>query len=145
MECVAPYAGAWIEMPPLPVRSGTLPVAPYAGAWIEILVIKPQREKGKRSLPTRERGLKLLKELLVDKAGASLPTRERGLKFLHPRDSCIPPESLPTRERGLKFLYPTLIPAPASVAPYAGAWIEICDYVSSTQRHLCRSLRGSVD
>ena len=56
-RCVAPFAGAWIE-----IANSTRPVianavAPFAGAWIEIL-------RGQRcvdigtSLPSRERGLK---------------------------------------------------------------------------------------
>ena len=34
--CVAPFAGAWIEMPISFVCPSTLIVAPFAGAWIEI-------------------------------------------------------------------------------------------------------------
>ena len=57
-------------------------VAPYAGAWIEI-------EYGsdayfvKMSLPTRERGLKLIGGLRIHIKNASLPTRERGLKLCY--------------------------------------------------------------
>ena len=34
-------------------------VAPYAGAWIEILTVLT-KQKRKKSLPTRERGLKFV-------------------------------------------------------------------------------------
>ena len=34
--CVAPYAGAWIEMASLTEVEKRALVAPYAGAWIEI-------------------------------------------------------------------------------------------------------------
>ena len=34
-------------------------------------------------------------------------------------------QSLPSRERGLKFFNALLIPVNTSVAPFAGAWIEI--------------------
>ena len=54
---VAPYAGAWIEIPILRYEQFALTVAPYAGAWIEISVREYKRAK-KKSLPTRERGLK---------------------------------------------------------------------------------------
>ena len=33
---VAPYVGAWIEMPPGGRLVNKLEVAPYVGAWIEI-------------------------------------------------------------------------------------------------------------
>ena len=54
-------------------------VAPFAGAWIEIA-----------------KGGKLLK---VNK---SLPSRERGLKLESQREQSVPEWSLPSRERGLK-------------------------------------------
>ena len=56
---VAPRAGAWIEIDGLQVFENTTAVAPRAGAWIEItpsLTLNPVP----RSLPVRERGLKLL-------------------------------------------------------------------------------------
>ena len=33
---VAPFAGAWIEIPPAKGIDEAAPVAPFAGAWIEI-------------------------------------------------------------------------------------------------------------
>ena len=99
--CVAPLAGAWIEMSlcccfafsnqSLPLRERGLKstsglhdvlirdVAPLAGAWIEI------------TPPTH-----LLQEL------ASLPLRERGLKCLKHGYDVVQHLSLPLRERGLK-------------------------------------------
>ena len=35
--CVAPHAGAWIEINDVALSTGSIPVAPHAGAWIEIL------------------------------------------------------------------------------------------------------------
>ncbi len=55
---VAPYAGAWIEIPIATYLSMASPVAPYAGAWIEIVLFPDVRDMGRWSLPTRERGLK---------------------------------------------------------------------------------------
>ena len=55
--CVAPYAGAWIEIGRGAVGKSIQLVAPYAGAWIEITVLLSVPIKAK-SLPTRERGLK---------------------------------------------------------------------------------------
>ncbi|SPF49129.1 conserved hypothetical protein [Candidatus Desulfosporosinus infrequens] len=34
--CVAPYAGAWIEISIKTIEPRSRYVAPYAGAWIEI-------------------------------------------------------------------------------------------------------------
>ena len=38
-RAVAPYAGAWIEMPGAVGKGNACGVAPYAGAWIEITAI----------------------------------------------------------------------------------------------------------
>ena len=38
MHCVAPYAGAWIEILNANKYAWELIVAPYAGAWIEIWI-----------------------------------------------------------------------------------------------------------
>ena len=56
---VAPLAGAWIEMTCLFCGLGLGYVAPLAGAWIEMYIfgITPGKSS---SLPSRERGLKLI-------------------------------------------------------------------------------------
>ena len=56
---VAPYAGAWIETGYFEATGMTDIVAPYAGAWIET-TYNENRLTERGSLPTRERGLKLL-------------------------------------------------------------------------------------
>ena len=56
---VAPFTGAWIEIPGWIAAWLAAPVAPFTGAWIEM-------RKGQShmpvvmSLPSRERGLKLV-------------------------------------------------------------------------------------
>ena len=76
---VAPFTGAWIEIrhPLKPYRSGQ--VAPFTGAWIEIVKEREARLRAK-SLPSRERGLKLNFIVLWLNKRESLPSRERGLK-----------------------------------------------------------------
>ena len=98
---VAPHAGAWIETPEVAVMQIPQVVAPHAGAWIETLdVIKLAGLV--RSLPTRERGLKLTKLKTKEKQCWSLPTRERGLKHTDDGREHFVKQSLTTRERGLK-------------------------------------------
>ena len=64
MYCVAPFAGAWIEISHIVYPPSVLIVAPFAGAWIEIpysifsVVVLS-------SLPSRERGLKFAISFLV--------------------------------------------------------------------------------
>ena len=55
-------------------------VAPLVGAWIEILR-KPQLNIARVSLPSWERGLKLLNFSLPLNCMTSLPSWERGLKL----------------------------------------------------------------
>ena len=77
---VAPLAGAWIEIyyPTTVITADG--VAPLAGAWIEILSKFPHVAFPVASLPSRERGLKLLSPVPARKRLMSLPSRERGLK-----------------------------------------------------------------
>ena len=99
-------------------------VAPLAGAWIEIstLIIVPYPKK---SLPSRERGLKSLGDLESVNVEQSLPSRERGLKCLDKHSRSLVEQSLPSRERGLKSLGDLESVNVEQVAPLAGAWIEI--------------------
>ena len=55
---VAPHAGAWIETTKLSMSYAPLSVAPHAGAWIETSTYS-HLSMAVRSLPMRERGLKL--------------------------------------------------------------------------------------
>ena len=132
-------------------RNGTDVVAPFAGAWIEIRKTG-QKTIPRRSLPSRERGLKCSPQvsfrvtvLVAPFAGAwieienpknvevkarSLPSRERGLK-LHGRMRILAHlQSLPSRERGLKSECSGYGVLKEEVAPFAGAWIEILHHVA---------------
>ena len=60
---VAPFAGAWIEICMSWITMSMDTVAPFAGAWIEIARIYTRRRM-RRSLPSRERGLK--SHMLID-------------------------------------------------------------------------------
>ena len=77
---VAPFAGAWIEIPIIKPTIKSVPVAPFAGAWIEIYVNMQDLDPW-TSLPSRERGLKSNQIIGLEKAKVSLPSRERGLKY----------------------------------------------------------------
>ena len=103
IEAVAPHAGAWIE-----IRSG--------GACWRII---------RRSLPMRERGLKSHEPCACGGRDQSLPMRERGLKSAGVPAVSEDARSLPMRERGLKLPVCCLRMLDSSVAPHAGAWIEI--------------------
>ena len=55
---VAPFAGAWIEIPDATFKLLNCTVAPFAGAWIEINYSSGILTGATPSLPSRERGLK---------------------------------------------------------------------------------------
>ena len=76
-------------------------VAPFAGAWIEIFAIS-YAFFTVSSLPSRERGLKWTGDDLRDRVPESLPSRERGLKSRVGCGAPVSRVSLPSRERGLK-------------------------------------------
>ena len=56
----------------------------------------------------------------------SLPSRERGLKYQVYLSGSVPILSLPSRERGLKCRVSCVCIKADQVAPFAGAWIEMC-------------------
>ena len=116
-------------------------VAPFAGAWIEIVNVVSVVPAGP-SLPLRERGLKYKKEKKEVKIRPSLPLRERGLKSVNEAGHMRGHWSLPLRERGLKYTtYSTGI-SDQTVAPFAGAWIEILKQPSiSSTSHWSLPLR----
>ena len=89
-RCVAPLAGAWIEMMTIRNVRCLRAVAPLAGAWIEIIYTRTLGRNRPKSLPSRERGLKF--EEYAKKGGrvASLPSRERGLKLRSRMGYCYP-------------------------------------------------------
>ena len=76
-------------------------VAPLAGAWVEI-VMTGDNDFAKKSLPSRERGLKWYTNRDGHAEVKSLPSRERGLKLTSDDRQILDAESLPSRERGLK-------------------------------------------
>ena len=57
---VAPLVGAWIEISHAMMEQAPLHVAPLVGAWIEITKSVSDGTETHRSLPSWERGLKLL-------------------------------------------------------------------------------------
>ena len=90
----------------------------------------------KRSLPSRERGLKQKMARLVTVPRLSLPSRERGLKLNLHRERCGCDKSLPSRERGLKQRVDDGKAKAKAVAPLAGARIET---PSQTMRSISHS------
>jgi len=120
---VAPPAGAWIEISYVCNPSETYRVAPPAGAWIEI---GSRSALGPESWVAPPAGAWIEICCFAHLCGLdeSLPLRERGLKFGLPIGQQVRHLSLPLRERGLKSRWGRAQPAP-SVAPPAGAWIEI--------------------
>ena len=97
----------------------------------------PSRERGLKSrhpsfwmdqmwsLPSRERGLKCLENHFLPCLLRSLPLWERGLKSDRVGGAGLARESLPSRERGLKWQAHRQGQGARQVAPFTGAWIEI--------------------
>ena len=150
----------------MPLQDKSKNVAPFAGAWIEMQSLRHIRAL-KRSLPSRERGLKCSGGGTAWMAGTSLPSRERGLKFLPLRGSADSPEVAPFAGAWIEIAQTALRASAICVAPFAGAWIEMpiimvsfADRTSLPSRErglkwiayprfrailVRRSLRGSVD
>ena len=77
--------------------------------------------------------------------GRSLPSRERGLKLIEEAADEVRLSSLPSRERGLKSVVSSASAGSVYVAPFTGAWIEISYHAARKANRASRSLHGSVD
>jgi len=77
-------------------------VAPYTGAWIEISTFGAAWT-GIKSLPTRERGLKLVSAMVSANILAVAPYTGAWIEIETVRSDAEGKRSLPTRERGLKL------------------------------------------
>ena len=77
---VAPFAGAWIETRAHHQVMHNRGVAPFAGAWIETSALSARIVIGWPSRPSRARGLKLYRVVLLAVWRRSRPSRARGLK-----------------------------------------------------------------
>ena len=77
---VAPFAGAWIEIPITAAVSPHVVVAPFAGAWIEISKMFLAHQFHVVA-PFAGAWIEILILLLLWRLLLSLPLRERGLKF----------------------------------------------------------------
>ena len=97
-------------------------VAPLAGAWIEILSTT-KISIGVKSLPSRERGLKLQSSVFVPDHGIVAPLAGAWIEI-----------TVCSFESELEC-----------VAPLAGAWIEILCPPHTVCSDKRRSPRGSVD
>ena len=106
---VAPFVGAWIEMLLPRLYNNYFIVAPFVGAWIEIGCYI---HGGRNTAP-------------------SLPLWERGLKSAMTGQDAATKKSLPLWERGLKFRFRLVLIYSTQVAPFVGAWIEMCLEVES--------------
>ena len=121
---VAPFAGAWIETNHRKVIVVQNFVAPFAGAWIETARIGWIESSGS-SLPSRERGLKLIVEGHHVELPQVAPFAGAWIETLCPTEPFFCGFwSLPSRERGLKRIELPDDSCGYFVAPFAGAWIE---------------------
>ena len=98
---VAPLVGAWIEISSLILSNIGNSVAPLVGAWIEIssgrthLLTAP-------SLPSWERGLKYLEQLLISRLSCVAPLVGAWIEIIKLLSCTLCCGSLPSWERGLK-------------------------------------------
>ena len=115
--------GAWIETLRIVRRSTRRTVAPHMGAWIETRATLAFICVWSMSLPTWERGLKLLVAASSYATTLSLPTWERGLKrtFL---GTAIFAVVAPHMGAWIETLCTCLCCCCECVAPHMGAWIE---------------------
>ena len=78
-DCVAPFTGAWIEIPYAKIVILSLPVAPFTGAWIEI-VLSLDKLHQIGVAPFTGAWIEIGDISQIQSDIASLPSRGRGLK-----------------------------------------------------------------
>ena len=84
-------------------------------------------------------------QAIADWIAESLPSRERGLKFSAQATSCLISSVAPLAGAWIEIVCRAKENMMIFVAPLAGAWIEIFTIVPNISLSLCRSPRGSVD
>ena len=99
-------------------------VAPLAGAWIEILPI-PVQSNCLESLPSRERGLKFYRERLPKFRNGVAPLAGAWIEMFQERTFPQPPRVAPLAGAWIEIRQSASFDISPSVAPLAGAWIEI--------------------
>ena len=108
--------------------------------------LDPEPRQVLESLPMRERGLKCVSEVWYDALAGSLPMRERGLKFDGMNLLKNQAETVAPHAGAWIEIYRSLqLAALAAVAPHAGAWIEIRASVLACLEETGRAPGGSVD
>ena len=142
MSLVAPFAGAWIEINVVRFTRHHTAVAPFAGAWIEIYPLY-RSTLCTSSLRSPERGLKFLLVSTFCDSTKSLRSPERGLKFTGIGDNAALMVSLRSPERGLKYDRAVKDIEEISVAPFAGAWIEINFFIFLTSVYFVAPFAGA--
>ena len=95
--------GAWIEITARAKLQETCTVAPLVGAWIEILYPSMMHSVSGKSLPSWERGLKLLLLLLFVHAITVAPLVGAWIEIDRSLYFAFHVVSLPSWERGLKY------------------------------------------
>ena len=84
-------------------------------------------------------------QAIADWIAESLPSRERGLKFSAQATSCLISSVAPLAGAWIEIVCRAKENMMIFVAPLAGAWIEIRLLSPSTAKNSRRSPRGSVD
>ena len=70
---VVPHAGTWIEIKLYSLLMETYHVVPHAGTWIEIHDNRIVKVEESASFPTRERGLKFMRQIGAVEVGRRSP------------------------------------------------------------------------
>ena len=99
---VAPYAGAWVEIPISSAIFSTNSVAPYAGAWVEMFVSKNLISKVSVA-PYAGAWVEILLTSKPLYCLAVAPYAGAWVEIFPSTSSVSSTLSLPTRERGLKL------------------------------------------
>ena len=120
-------------------------VAPFRGAWIEIPISEKICFADSPSHPSGVRGLKFELLFLLILCLLVAPFRgawiEISVKILFFTSS----PSHPSGVRGLKYQNVLYVYHPNHVAPFRGAWIEIIFILCSPFKSFGRTLQGCVD
>ena len=120
-------------------------VAPFAGAWIEIPKIMNSILVADRSLPSRERGLKFRVGIYAVYIFAVAPFAGAWIEIWFPPFRDLTGHVAPFAGAWIEIIYKGFCEFVSVVAPFAGAWIEIKMHLTKRSQCHCRSLRGSVD
>ena len=124
VQDVVPHAGTWIEIKRRRVLMNDNCVVPHAGTWIEIAIVQRNGLDVLVSFPTRERGLKLIRNKII-LLFQVVPHAGTWIEIIRCIQNLRKLQVVPHAGTWIEIIQKCCNDQENNVVPHAGTWIEI--------------------